>query len=128
MNSFQATKEISEVNYQLAAHGLDELVDVRVEVIENEFGKKTPHLVARYTESCLDTNESGLWINDEQGNATYKLEQTEKFEEMNKWFDGQIFAMGITQRAAWLKATHEERVAFMNQPGFKHPANFPVVK
>ena len=119
MNSFQATKEISEVNYQLAAHGLDELVDVRVEVIENEFGKKTPHLVARYTESCLS------W---EQGNAVYKLEQTEKFEEMNKWFDGQIFAMGITQRAAWLKATHEQRVAFMNQPGFKHPANFPVVK
>ena len=119
MNSFQATKEISEVNYQLAAHGLDELVDVKVEVIENEFGKKTPHLVARYTESCL------CW---EQGNAVYKLEQTEKFEEMNKWFDGQIFAMGITQRAAWLKATHEERVAFMNQPGFKHPANFPVVK
>ena len=119
MNSFQAIKEISEVNYQLAAHGLDELVDVKVEVIENEFGKKTPHLVARYTESCLS------W---EQGNAVYKLEQTEKFEEMNKWFDGQIFAMGITQRAAWLKATHEERVAFMNQPGFKHPANFPVVK
>ena len=119
MNSFQAIKEISEVNYQLAAHGLDELVDVKVEVIENEFGKKTPHLVARYTESCLS------W---EQGNAVYKLEQTEKFEEMNKWFDGQIFAMGITQRAAWLKATHEQRVAFMNQPGFKHPANFPVVK
>ena len=119
MNSFQATKEISEVNYQLAAHGLDELVDVKVEVIENEFGKKTPHLVARYTESCLN------W---EHGNAVYILEQTEKFEEMNKWFDGQIFAMGITQRAAWLKATHEERVAFMNQPGFKHPANFPVVK
>ena len=119
MNSFQATKEISEVNYQLAAHGLDELVDVRVEVIENEFGKKTPHLVARYTESCL------CW---EQGKAVYELEQTEKFEEMNKWFDGQIFAMGITQRAAWLKATHEERVAFMNQPGFKHPASFPVVK
>ena len=119
MNSFQATKEISEVNYQLAAHGLDELVDVKVEVIENEFGKKTPHLVARYTESCLS------W---EQGNAVYELEQTEKFEEINKWFDGQIFAMGITQRAAWLKATHEERVAFMNQPGFKHPANFPVVK
>ena len=121
MNSFKATKEISEVNYQLAAHGLDELVDVKVEVIENEFGKTTPHLVARYTESCLDTY-------DEQGNVTYKLEQTEKFEEMNKWFDGQIFVMGITQRAAWLKATHEERVAFMNQPGFKHPANFPVVK
>ena len=119
MNSFQATKEISEVNYQLAAHGLDELVDVRVEVIENEFGKKTPHLVARYTESCLS------W---EQGNAVYKLEQTEKFEEMNKWFDGQIFAMGITQRANWLKATHEQRVAFMNQPGFNHPARFTVVK
>ena len=113
--------EISEVNYQLAAPGLDELVDVKVEVIENEFGKKTPHLVARYTESYLDTL-------DDKGNPVYKLEQTEKFEEMNKWFDGQIFAMGITQRAAWLKATHEERVAFMNQPGFKHPANFPVVK
>ena len=64
----------------------------------------------------------------DRGNVTYKLEQTEKFEEMNKWFDGQIFAMGITQRANWLKATHEQRVAFMNQPGFNHPARFTVVK
>ena len=97
--------------------GLGDLVKVTVEVMMNDRGKKVPHIVARYWEtvSKVNKNKDGYIFVDEV---------TEKIEELNKYFSSGIFAMGITQRADWLKATSEDRIEYLKQPGFNHPVHF----
>ena len=109
--------EVSNVNHQLATHGLEDLVDVRVEVMENQYDRKTPHIVASYTESVMTGYDS-------EGYGIYDEKESTRIEELNHYFSGDLFAMGITQRAAWLKATHAERSKFLGQPGFNHPAQY----
>ena len=117
MTTSQKLREVSELEYTLFINGLEDIVEVTVEVMENDRGRKTPHVVARYTETKQKCNKTlDGWI--------YVDEVTEKIEELNKYFDAQIFAMGITQRANWLKASHKERTDYLSQPGFNHPAHY----
>ena len=113
MNSFKAMQEVNQVDNLLKEADLLRLGDVHVEVMENNRGKKTPHVVARYTET--------YWS---QPRSQFVEAVTEKIEELNKYFSASIFAMGITQRADWIKADHEDRVEYLNQPGFHHPAMY----
>tara|TARA_B100000989_G_C19470634_1_gene440520 strand:- start:290 stop:667 length:378 start_codon:yes stop_codon:yes gene_type:complete len=117
INLDNVMKEVSNVNHQLATHGLEDLVDVRVEVMENQYDIMTPHIVASYTESVMTGYDS-------DGYGIYDEKESTRIEELNHYFSGDLFAMGITQRAAWLKATHAERSKFLGQPGFNHPAQY----
>ena len=47
MTTSQKLREVSELEYTLAINGLEDIVEVTVEVMENERGRKTPHVVAR---------------------------------------------------------------------------------
>ena len=103
------TKEINIIKLSLAEHGLDDLVTLSVEHYENDFGKKVPYMVAKWVGIDFDGKD----------------EVKDRIEEMNKYFSGQLFAMGITQRADWIKASTEDKLAFYAEPGgFKHPAMY----
>ena len=117
MTNSQKMQEVSGVDNLLKEHDLLGLVDVHVEVMENDRGKKTPHVVARY-------NETHKEVNDTKDGWVYREKVTEKIEELNKYFSGEIFAMGITQRASWLKASHEDRVKYLKSNLWAHPAHY----
>ena len=117
MTNSQKMQEVTGVDNLLKEAGLQDIVDVSVEVYMNQYGKVTPHVVARYTETVKG-------VNDTKDGWVYLEKVTEKIEELNKYFCSGIFAMGITQRAEWLKASHKERTAYLSQPGFHHPAHY----
>ena len=108
---------LTGVENLLEQAGLGDLVNVTVEVMMNDRGKNVPHVVARYWETVTKVNKN-------KDGYIFVDEVTEKIEELNKYFSSGIFAMGITQRADWLKATSEDRIGYLKQPGFNHPANF----
>ena len=117
MTTSQKLREVSELEYTLAINGLEDIVEVTVEVMENERGRKTPHVVARYTETkqkCDMATKSWKYVD----------EVTERIEELNNYFDAQIFAMGITQRAEWLKADTADRVKYLKSNHWAHPARY----
>ena len=117
MTTSQKLREVSELEYTLAINGLEDIVEVTVEVMENERGRKTPHVVARYTETkqkCDMATKSWIYVD----------EVTERIEELNNYFDAQIFAMGITQRAEWLKADTADRVKYLKSNHWAHPARY----
>ena len=99
---------INEVKQELVKFGLDELVTLSVKKYENDFGKQVPHMVAKWVGIDFDGND----------------EVKDHIEEMNKWFSPSLFAMGITQRADWIKASTEDKLAFYALPGFNHPAEY----
>ena len=117
MTNSQKMQEVSGVDNLLKEHDLLGLVDVHVEVMENDRGKKTSHVVARY-------NETHKCVNDTKDGWVYREKVTEKIDELNKYFSGEIFAMGITQRASWLKASHKDRVKYLKSNLFAHPAHY----
>ena len=80
-------------------------VSLSVENMMNESNKITKHIVAKW--------------DDLYGVA-------EKVEELNKFFSGELFVLGITQKAAWIKADHEDKVEYLKENQFGHPALFPV--
>ena len=121
MTNSQKMYEVSGVDNLLREAGLQDLVEITVEVIMNNMGKKVPHIVARYTETKTKVNET-------KDGYIFVDEVTEKIEELNKYFSSGIFAMGIIQRADWLKATTEDRIEYLKQPGFNHPAHFIAKK
>jgi hypothetical protein len=49
-----------------------------------------------------------------------------KAEEMNRYFNAELFVKGITQRAAWIKGDFEDKVEYLKENQFGHPALFPV--
>jgi hypothetical protein len=114
--------EIGEVHSLLNKAGLADIVDVRVETMENQYDRMTPHIIARYTETRTGYNA-------EKDGYVYTEKTSERYEELNKWFSGRIFALGITQRADWLKATAEERVSYLKgSDSINHPAGFKKSK
>jgi hypothetical protein len=117
MTNSQKMQQVTEVNVLLCGSGLEDLVDTKVEVMENQYGKKTPHIVASYTETFKG-------VNDTKDGWVYREKVTEKIEELNNYFSGEIFAMGITQRASWLKASHKDRVKYLKSSNFAHPAQY----
>ena len=117
MTNSQKMQEVTGVDNLLEQAGLGDLVNVTVEVMMNDRGKNVPHVVARYSETSKEVNETkDDWV--------YVEKITEKIEELNKYFSSGIFAMGITQRAKWLKASHADRTSYLQQPGFNHPAHY----
>ena len=121
MTNSQKMQEVTGVDNLLREAGLEDLVEIRVEVIMNRYGKKTPHIVARYTETVRKVNET-------KDGYSFVENVSEKIEELNKYFSSGIFAEGITQRAQWLKASSEERIEYLKQPGFNHPVHFIAKK
>ena len=117
MTNSQKIYEVSGVDNLLKEAGLQDIVNVTVEVMENDRGKKTPHVVARY-------NETHKCVNDTKDGWVYREKVTEKIEELNKYFSGEIFAMGITQRAEWLKADTADRVKYLKSNHWAHPARY----
>ena len=119
-------KEISKVQEELTKYGLmtpgkgiDFPVSLSIEMMENDRGKMVPHIVAKWKETSKEVNATkDGWV--------FVEKVTLKCEEMNRYFCGEVFAKGITQRAAWIKADHKDRVAFLKENPFSHPAIFPV--
>ena len=112
---------LTGVEVLLKEAGLENKVNLTVEMLMNNKGKKVPHIVARYTETKVKVNET-------KDGYIFVDEVTEKIEELNKYFSSGIFAMGITQRADWINAVREDRVEYLKQPGFNHQANYIAKK
>ena len=112
-------KDLKIVKEELNKVGLGDYVSVSCYKMENERGKMVPHMVAKWNETfplCVDET------------ILYRDAETDKCEEMNRYFSAELFAKGITQRAAWIKANHEDRVAYLTENQFGHPALFPTWK
>ena len=55
-----------------------------------------------------------------------KSEIKEVREILMNEVDCKFTVKGITQRAEWIKADFEDKVAYLNENEFGHPALFPV--
>ena len=105
--------ELTKYGLMTPANGIDFPVSIMVEQMPNDRGRMVPHMVAKWSETEL--TQDGL------------IEViTDKVEEMNRYFNAELFAHGITQRAAWIKADHSDRVAYLEENPFGHPALYPV--
>ena len=121
-------KEVGKVQDELIKYGLmtpgkgiDFPVSISIEKMENEYGKMTKHIVAKWNEVVVDTFS---WRTT--GVKDYMYEVHTKAEEMNRYFSGELFAKGITQRAAWIKGDFEDKVEYLKENQYGHPALFPV--
>lgn len=113
MTNSQKMYEVSEVQLLIKEAGLEDIVDIKVEVMEDQYGKKIPHIVADIP------NISYKRVNDE---VVYYDDTFERAEPLNKYFSGKIFAMGITQRKDYLLASHDVKVECFKQS--IHPAHY----
>ena len=110
-------KDLKLVIEELTKYGINDYVGVSIHKMENERGKMVPHMVAEWNETfplCVDET------------ILYRDAETDKCEEMDRYFNAELFAKGITQRAAWIKADHEDRVEYLKENQYGHPALFPV--
>ena len=112
MNSKQK-EEFRKVVLELDKYNLNEHVSLSIGDAENDKGKKTKHIFAYWLDTTLLNKK---WVERE----------TCKSEEMSKFFSGELFALGISQKVAWIKASREDKVAYLKAEPFGHPALFPV--
>lgn len=98
-------KELTKYGLMTPGKGIDFPVSISIENMENDSGKMKKHIVAKW--------------NDVHG-------VTEKVEELNKYFNGELFALGITQKVVWIKSSREDKVEYLKENPFGHPALFPV--
>ena len=113
MNSKQK-EEFKKVVLELDKWNMNDHIILSIEDIENDNGKMTKHIIAKWEEVVVD-----------QLNGHGTCPAT-KVEEMNKFFSGELFALGITQKAAWIKADIQDKVAYLEAEPFGHPSLFPV--
>ena len=118
MNQVKIQEEIGKVQNELTKYGLmtpgkgiDFPVSISIEKMENDYGKMKKHLKAKWMEySCV------------RGEMVERV----KIEELNEYFDGELFAHGITQRADYIKADVEDIKEYLKQFGGRssivHPA------
>ena len=107
-------RELTKYGLMTPGKGIDFKVSIMVEQMPNDRGRMVPHMVAKWKETLqVDFNE-------------YKLEETCKCEELDRYFNAELFVNGITQRAKWIQAKHEDRVAYLEENPFGHPALYPV--
>ena len=124
MNKVEIKKAVGLVQRELTKYGLmtpgkgiDFPVSIMVAHQQNELGRMVPYMVAEWKETfALSIDETVL----------YRESETNKCEELNRYFDAEVFALGITQRAAWIKADHNDRVEYLKSEPFGHPALYPV--
>ncbi len=102
MNSFKAIQEINKVETLLNAAGLQDHVEITVETANNQYDKRTPHMVA-----TIKTGMNVEVINDQ---LNFTKSENVKYDELNNYFSAEIFASGITQRADYIKAPLAEKV------------------
>jgi len=114
-------KDLSLVRSELEKVGLSNHVDVTWEYMENENDKLVPHMVATWNETTID-----MFSSRTTGEMSYMVEEQKNVEEMNRYFGAELFAKGITQRAEWIKADHEDCVEYLKENQFGHPALFPI--
>ena len=114
-------KDLKLVIEELTIYGINDYVGVSIHKMENERGKMVPHMRAEWNEVVVDTFS---WRTT--GVKDYMYEVNTKAEEMNRYFNAELFVKGITQRAAWIKADFEDKVEYLKENEFGHPALFPV--
>ena len=124
MNKVEIKKAVGLVQRELTKYGLmtpgkgiDFPVSIMVVHQQNELGRMVPHIVAEWKETFpLSIDETIL----------YRESETNKCGELNRYFNAELFVNGITQRAKWIQAKHEDRVAYLEKNPFGHPALYPV--
>jgi hypothetical protein len=89
------SKQLGQVQNILNQHGLGHIT-LKVESHLNDYDKKVPHLVAY--------NPKDLIVDIENDKLSFHEGLSCKFEELNKYFSAEIFAIHFTQRADYLKA------------------------
>ena len=116
MNKVEIKKAVKIVQDELTKYGLmtpgngiDFKVSIMVEQIENDRGRVVPHMVAKWRETTATP-------------YGYDEMPTNKCEEMDRYFNAELFVNGIIQRAAWIKADHSDCVAYLEENQFGHPA------
>ena len=114
-------KDLKLVIEELTKYGINDYVGVSIHKMENERGKMTDHMIAEWDEVVVDTFS---WKTT--GVKDYMYEVNTKAEEMNRYFNAELFVKGITQRAAWIKGDFEDKVEYLKENQFGHPALFPV--
>ena len=115
-------KDLKIVKEELTRYGINDYVGVSIYKMENDRGKMVPHMRAEWNEVVVDTFS---WKTT--GVKDYMYEVNTKAEEINRYFNAELFAEGITQRAAWIKADFEDKVEYLKEKnGIGHPALFPV--
>ena len=107
-------KELTKYGLMTPGKGIDFPVSISIENMENDNGKMKKHIVAKYEEVIFDELD---------GTSTYTVT---KSEELNKYFSGELFALGITQKAAWIKGDIQDKAAYLEAEPFGHPSLFPV--
>ena len=121
MNSKQ-TEEFKKVVLELDKYNLNDHVSLGIGDAENESGKKTKHIYAYW----LDTVAAKKSVDMLHLPLHYILKEVCKCEEMNKFFSGELFAEGVNTKVAWIKADHEDKIAYLKAEPNGHPALFPA--
>ena len=108
-------RELTKYGLMTPGNGIDFPVSIMVEQIENDRGRVVPHMVAKWSETTLTHGKYG-----------YNEVITDKVEEMDRYFNAELFVNGIIQRAEWIKADHSDCVAYLEENPFGHPALYRV--
>jgi hypothetical protein len=106
-------KDLKLVRNELTKYGISDYVGVSIYKMRDDRGKAVPHMVAQW-------NEVRCYVDD------YMYEVNTKAEKIDRYFNAELFAKGITQRAAWIKADFEDKVEYLKENQYGHPALFPV--
>ena len=118
MTPGNAIKELNKVETLLKEAGLQDHVELSIEAVLNEYDKKTAHIVA-ITKTDMDVK-----IID--GERKFVEAEHARYEELNQYFSAEIFAMGLTQRADYIKAPLSDKIFCYNNQ--IHPAKYEAPK
>ena len=120
MNKVEIKKAVGTIQRELTKYGLmtpgngiDFPVSIMVEQMPNDRGRVVPHMVAKWSETTATPDG-------------YDEMPTSKCEEMDRYFNAELFVNGIIQRSEWIKADHSDCVAYLNDNPFGHPALYKV--
>ena len=114
MNRKEKFNQVEIVKKALIKAGLIDKVTIGAYLMENYVGKKILHIKCTWEETYRGFSED---------RPLYKKD-TDKIEEINKYFSGKVFAAGIVQRKDWLLASDEDRLAYLESDKYAHPAMY----
>ena len=114
-------KDLKLVRNELTKYGISDYVGVSIYKMRDDRDKAVPHMVAQWNEVVVDTFS---WRTT--GVKDYMYEVNTKAEKIDRYFNAELFVKGITQRAAWIKADFEDKVEYLKENQYGHPALFPV--
>ena len=118
MTPGNSIKELNKVETLLKEAGLQDHVKLSIEAVYNQYDKKSAHIVA--------TIKNDLNVEVIDGELTFTKKDGVRYEELNKYFSPEIFAIGLTQRADYIKAPLSDKVfCYHNQI---HPAQYEAPK